>query len=95
MIKLSREIQIPIDDVDFSKNNIFVEVTAETYTDASKELDTALADQMGKFKTGLQELKDYDKMQKLTQLFTKLLNWPLWPQIQTEIARIKASNVSS
>lgn len=91
MIKLNRIIQLPLNSIEYSKNVIDITIEADTYKEASDTLDKAFSEQMSKFNTDIEQIQEYGKMLRLTKVMTLLLNWPLWPQIKTEIAKLKAS----
>lgn len=56
-ITLQRELQIPVDNIEFSKNRIYVQVSDETVSGAEEKLEKAFSKQMSDFNTSLEQMK--------------------------------------
>jgi hypothetical protein len=94
-VTLQRELQIPIESVEYSKNRVYVEVTADTLTEAETILSQAFTKQMDDFNTKLEDLKqatDYVKAIEARDFLTYLKkNSPLAQALAQEYTRYKAS----
>lgn len=56
-VTLQRELQIPVENIEFSKNRIYVEVSDDTVSGAEAMLEKAFAKQMADFNTSLEQMK--------------------------------------
>lgn len=88
-IKMKRAIQLPLDSQEFSKNILEVEVEADTPEEATQLIDSLFADQMNKFRNSMEELKQFDKMQKALKILEHLKTTPAWSLIKLEMAKLQ------
>lgn len=95
MLHLQRELQLPISDISFSKNRIFVEVSWEDHDQVQKDLHTIFQNEMALFKNTMEDIQsasDYARLLKQAEFLKYLKTRPIYAQVQQEFVRYEQLN---
>lgn len=88
-ITIHREIQLPLQGTDFSKNRVEVSITADTVAEAESQFDEVMESQMKKFKTNFDDIQQYNKAVIAIEYLKALLDSPLAPHVKKFLAAYK------
>ena len=88
-ITIHREIQLPLQGTDFSKNRFEFSVTADTVEEVDRQFDEVMALQIKKFKTNFDDIQQYNKAVIAIEYMKALLDSPLAPHVKKFLAAYK------